>query len=68
MTSEAIDGIHQAAEQRAQGNQIRREAVLEIRRLARQAWSEGTSVSEIAAAAGLSRQAVYDMLRGLPRS
>ena len=60
--SETIKGIRRAAKQRERADKARREATDELRRLVREAQSEGVPITRIAAEAGLSRQGVYDLL------
>ena len=60
--SETIKGIRKAAKQRERADKARREATDELRRLVREAQSEGVPITRIASEAGLSRQGVYDLL------
>ena len=61
--SEAIDGIHRAAAQRANADEQRRKATVELRDYCRAALDAGVSMTRVAREAGLSRQGVYDLLR-----
>jgi hypothetical protein len=63
--TEAIKGIKQARKRRERADELRMEAVSELRACSREAKAKGVSVSQIARDAGLSRQGVYDLL-GLP--
>jgi DNA invertase Pin-like site-specific DNA recombinase len=60
--SETIKGIRRAAKRRDKADQARRDATDELRRLVSEAQAEGVPITEIAREAGLSRQAVYDLL------
>jgi DNA-binding phage protein len=61
--SEAINGIHRAAAERASADDLRRAATDELRDYCRAALDAGVSMTRIAREAGLSRQGAYDLLR-----
>ena len=58
----ALDGIHHAAQQRAEADELRRKATNDLRDYCLAAKADGVSISQIAREAQLSRQAVYDLL------
>jgi DNA-binding phage protein len=60
----ARQGIAEAAERRAQADMDKADATLDLGRWVRAARDTGIGVTEIAQLAGVSRQAVYDVLRG----
>jgi AcrR family transcriptional regulator len=60
--SPAIHGIRRAALKRAQADDLKREAIRELRNYCLLAKAEGVSITRIAQEAGLSRQGVYDLL------
>jgi DNA-binding phage protein len=62
----AISRIHRAVEGREQAAEARRAATDELRQALREAQKEGVAVTRIASEAGLSRQAVYDLLSEQP--
>jgi hypothetical protein len=66
--SDAIEAIRRAAATRAEADDLKRRATVELREQARAARDEGESISRIAREAGLSRQAVYDLLADLQPS
>jgi DNA-binding phage protein len=59
---DAMKGVLQAAEMRAKAARLRAEANERLRDYAQAAHAEGVPMSRIAAAAGLSRQGLYDLL------
>lgn len=64
--SDTMKGIQRAAKERERAEAARREATDELRELCRQAQAEKRPVTEIARAADLSRQDVYDLLAARP--
>lgn len=58
-----METIRQAAERRERAISLRDLATQDLHRLIRQARREGSSVEAIADAAGITRQAVYLILR-----
>lgn len=58
----AVKRIQAAARKREEADRAKREATEELRHYCREGQSAGISVTEIARLAGLSRQAVYDLL------
>ena len=64
----AIQRIHLAVEGREQAAALRRQATNDLRQALREAQKEGVAVTRIASEAGLSRQAVYDLLAERPSS
>ena len=57
-----LQGLRQAAERRAKADRARRKATDELRGWCQRAQRAGIPITEIAEAAGLSRQGVYDLL------
>ena len=64
--SELIKAIGKTAKKRERAEAARRDAMSELGELCRQAQSEGVPIAQIARAAGLSRQGVYDLLAARP--
>ena len=64
--SDVIHDIGKIAKKRARAEAARRDAMSELRELCWQAQSEGVPIAQIARAAGLSRQGVYDLLAARP--
>lgn len=65
MTADQItDALQKAGARRADARQAAEDAMREIRELVRAADAEGIERKQIAALAGISRQAVYDVLDG----
>jgi DNA invertase Pin-like site-specific DNA recombinase len=62
----AVQRIHLAVEGREKAAQARRRATEELAQAVREAQKEGVAVTQIASEAGLSRQAVYDLLGERP--
>jgi hypothetical protein len=62
----ALKGIKRAARKRAQADKARSEATADLRRYCREAQEAKVPVTQIAEAAGLSRQGVYDLLAERP--
>lgn len=62
----AIERIHRAVQAREFAAAQRRKATEELRQAIREAQKEGVPVTRIASEAGLSRQAVYDLLAEQP--
>jgi DNA invertase Pin-like site-specific DNA recombinase len=62
----AISRIHQALRGREEAAALRRKATDDLRQAIREAQKEGVAVTQIASEAGLSRQAVYDLLGEQP--
>ena len=62
----AIQRIHLAVEGREKAAAARRRATEELAQAIREAQKEGVAVTQIASEAGLSRQAVYDLLAEQP--
>ncbi len=60
--SDALEGVRRAAEQRAQADLARAQAMRDLREWARKAHAEGVSITRIAQEARLSRQGLYDVL------
>ena len=65
--AETIKAIRRTVKQRERADILRAEANRRLRDLARQAQSEGVSITQIAQEAHLSRQGLYDLLAD-PRS
>jgi hypothetical protein len=65
-TTAALLGLRFAAQRRWRAEEARREAASELRERVIDAHEAGMSVVQIASEAGVSRQAIYDML-GLRR-
>ncbi len=63
----ALEELRRAAKRREAAAEERRFAAAEVRKYAIAAHAAGVGVTEIAGAAGLSRQAVYELL-GQPPS
>jgi DNA-binding phage protein len=61
--TEAMEGIRQAAADRDLASYRRQLAVGILRHHVEQAHKEGVPITQIAEAAGLSRQGVYDLLQ-----
>jgi AcrR family transcriptional regulator len=61
--SEALRGIQRARKRRERAEDARREAMAELRDWCLRAQGEKVPLAQIAREAGLSRQAVYDLLR-----
>jgi hypothetical protein len=68
MSEKAIRGIHQAARQREEADKVKKAATEDLRRYCREAKKAGVPITLIASEAGLSRQAVYDLLAERPSS
>lgn len=66
--SQTVAAIRRAAKKRERADELRRGATAELRGLCRQAQAEGVPITRIAQEAGLSRQAVYDLLADPPPS
>lgn len=64
----AIQRIHLAVKAREDAAEARRAATKELAQALREAQKEGVAVTQIASEAGLSRQAVYDLLAEQPSS
>jgi DNA invertase Pin-like site-specific DNA recombinase len=62
----ALESLQRAANRRANAEEERRFATAELHKYAIAAKAAGVGVTEIAAAAGLSRQAVYEILGQQP--
>jgi DNA invertase Pin-like site-specific DNA recombinase len=62
----AIGRIHQAVKGREDAAAQRRKATDDLRQALREAQKEGVAITRIASEAGLSRQAVYDLLGEQP--
>jgi DNA-binding phage protein len=60
--SEAVEGIRRAGEQRAYADALLRRATDDLRYYCRAAQAKGVAMTQIALEAGLSRQAVQDLL------
>jgi len=64
--SDVIHDIGKIAKKRERAEVARRDAMSELHELCRQAQAEGVPIAQIARAAGLSRQGVYDLLAARP--
>jgi AcrR family transcriptional regulator len=64
VTRDPIDRLKAAAKRREKLDDERRQVIAELVEAAKAAKAQGTSVTAIAEAAGVSRQAVYDLLEG----
>src|SRR4051794_827350 len=62
----AIQRIHLAVKGRKDAAEARKRATEELAQAIREAQKEGVAVTQIASEAGLSRQAVYDLLGEQP--
>jgi hypothetical protein len=62
----AVQRIHRAVKGREDAAAARRKATEELTQAIREAQKEGVAVTQIASEAGLSRQAVYDLLAEPP--
>lgn len=60
--------IRSTAKRRAKADEDRRKATEELKTHIRAARSAGVPITQIASEAGLSRQAVYDVLEARPSS
>ncbi|HSS42378.1 MAG TPA: helix-turn-helix domain-containing protein [Solirubrobacterales bacterium] len=60
--------IRKAAKRRAKADEDRRKATDDLKTNIRAARSAGIPITQIASEAGLSRQAVYDVLEARPSS
>lgn len=60
--------IRKAAKRRAKADEDRRKATEDLHTFIRAARHAGVPITQIASEAGLSRQAVYDVLEGRPSS
>lgn len=60
--------IRKAAKRRARATEARREATEDLHTFIKAARHAGVPITQIASEAGLSRQAVYDVLEGRPSS
>lgn len=60
--ADALKGVQRAAKRRQRAEAAKRDANIELRERMREAQAAGAGVSQIARAAGLSRQGVYDLL------
>jgi len=60
--------IRKAAKRRAKADEDRRSATEDLRTYIRAARHAGVPITQIASEAGLSRQAVYDVLEARPSS
>jgi hypothetical protein len=58
----ALELLRLAAERREKADEERHRATIELHKYTHAARAAGVGVTEIAAAAGLSRQAVYEIL------
>ncbi len=58
--------VRKAANRRARADESHRKATEDLRKWCREARDAGVTISEIARAADLSRQGVYDLLAGPP--
>ena len=54
--------VRKAANRRQRADEARRRATDDLRHWCREAHDAGVTITEIASAAGLSRQGVYDLL------
>jgi hypothetical protein len=54
--------VRKAANRRARADESRRQATEDLRKWCREAHDAGVTITEIASAASLSRQGVYDLL------
>jgi hypothetical protein len=63
---EVIKNIRKAARRRDRADVSRREARADLKRYCQEAQAAGVSITDIAAAAGLSRQGVYGLLGQSP--
>jgi DNA-binding phage protein len=61
-----IEGLRRAAERRERADKERHAASAELRKLVQDAHAAGLGATQIAEAAGLSRQAVYEALGQRP--
>jgi DNA invertase Pin-like site-specific DNA recombinase len=64
----ALRGIERAAKQRQEAADLREAATADLRRFIAQAHKEKVPVTQIAKAARVSRQAIYDALAEQPSS
>jgi DNA invertase Pin-like site-specific DNA recombinase len=62
----ALRGIERAAKQRQEAAELRETATADLRRFIAQAHKETVPVTQIAKAAAVSRQAIYDVLAEQP--
>lgn len=62
----AISRIHQAVRGREEASEQRQKATDDLRQAVREAKAERVPITQIASEAGLSRQAVYDLLGEQP--
>lgn len=60
--------IRKAAKRRMKADEDRRKATEDLREYIKAARSAGVPITQIASEAGLSRQAVYDVLEARPSS
>jgi len=60
--------IRKAAKRRAKAESVRREATDDLHTFIKAARFAGVPITQIASEAGLSRQAVYDVLEARPSS
>ena len=62
-STKIIAELQRTATQREEADKLRRAHAAHVRELIRQAHAAGIGPTEIAEASGLSRQAVYDVLK-----
>jgi DNA-binding phage protein len=65
--SEAIKAIRRAAKRRAYAERLRGQATEDLRGRCLEATREGVPIARIAREAQMSRQGVYDLIRGAER-